>query len=79
MNVGREEPYEVGDGYGHFAIAVDDIHAALERLDVEPEAPPYRPGDRDDLPFICFVQDPDGYRVELVDGGRFETPQDTRP
>jgi lactoylglutathione lyase len=76
VNVGREEPYDLGDGYNHIAIAVDDIHATLEGLDVEPEAPPYRPGDREDLPLICFVHDPDGYRVELIDGGRFDTPQD---
>jgi lactoylglutathione lyase len=45
-------------------------------LGVEPERPPYRPGDRDDLPLIAFVADPDGYRVELIDGGVFVTPQD---
>ena len=41
-----------------------------------PEKPPYRPGGRDDLPRIAFVADPDGYRVELIDGGEFPTPQD---
>ena len=35
----------------------------------EPEKPPYRPGGRDELPNIAFVADPDGYRVELIDGG----------
>jgi lactoylglutathione lyase len=79
VNVGREEPYDLGDGYNHVALAVDDVDAALARLaeiGVQPEKPPYHPGDRDDLPRIAFVADPDGYRVELVDGGRFDTPQD---
>jgi lactoylglutathione lyase len=79
VNAGREEPYDLGEGYNHFAVTVDDIDAALVALaeiGVEPEKPPYHPGDRDDLPRIAFVADPDGYRVELIDGGRFETPQD---
>src|SRR5690349_25066241 len=79
VNVGREEPYDLGEGYNHVAITVDDIDAVLGRLaelGVEPEKPPYRPGGRDDLPNIAFVADPDGYRIELIDGGTFETPQD---
>jgi lactoylglutathione lyase len=43
---------------------------------VQPEKPPYHPGERDDLPQIAFVADPDGYRVELIDGGAFSTPTD---
>ena len=79
VNVGREEAYDLGDGYNHVAVAVDDIHAALERLaaiGVEPEKPPYHPGGREELPLIAFVADPDGYRVELIHGGRFDSPQD---
>ena len=79
VNRGRDEPYDLGTGYNHMAIAVDDVEAVLrdlEPLGVQPEKPPYRPGDRDDLPPIAFVADPDGYRVELIDGGVFETPQD---
>jgi lactoylglutathione lyase len=80
VNVGREEPYDLGDGYNHMALTVDDLDATLARLDSElgvaPEKPPYRPGDRSDLPRIAFVADPDGYRIELIDGGRFDTPQD---
>ncbi|MEA2304760.1 MAG: lactoylglutathione lyase [Solirubrobacteraceae bacterium] len=80
VNVGREEPYDLGDGYNHVAVTVDDLDAVLRRLSsdlgVEPEKAPYRPGGREDLPRIAFVADPDGYRVELIDGGRFETPQD---
>lgn len=79
VNVGREEPYDLGDGYNHVAVTVDDVDAVLARLaelGAAPEKPPYRPGDREDLPRIAFVADPDGYRVELIDGGVFETPQD---
>lgn len=79
VNIGREEPYDLGDGYNHVAVTVDDVDAALADLagiGVEPEKPPYRPGGRDDLPRIAFVADPDGYRVELIDGGAFATPED---
>ena len=82
VNVGREEPYDLGDGYNHVAVTIEDIDAALRALagiGVAPEKPPYRPGDRDDLPRIAFVADPDGYRVELIDGGTFATPQDGPP
>jgi lactoylglutathione lyase len=80
VNAGRDEPYDLGEGYNHVAVAVDDLDAQLGRLadelGVEPEQPPYHPGGREDLPRIAFVADPDGYRVELIDGGRFDTPQD---
>ena len=79
VNEGREEPYDLGDGYNHIAITVDDIQATVAQLadqGIEPEEPPYHPGDRPELGPICFVQDPDGYRIELIDGGAFETPQD---
>jgi lactoylglutathione lyase len=79
VNRGQEEPYELGTGYNHMAFTVDDIGealAALEPLGVQPEKPPYRPGGREELPLIAFVADPDGYRIELIDGGAFATPQD---
>ena len=79
VNVGREEPYDLGDGYNHVAVTVEDIEAVLAdlaELGVEPEKPPYHPGGREELPLIAFVADPDGYRVEVIGGGRFDTPQD---
>ncbi|HEX6024820.1 MAG TPA: VOC family protein [Solirubrobacter sp.] len=79
VNVGREEPYDLGDGYNHIALTVDDLDAQLEELakiGVQPEKPPYSPGGRPEIGRICFVQDPDGYRIELIDGGEFKTPQD---
>jgi lactoylglutathione lyase len=78
VNDGRTEPYDLGDGYNHLALTVDDIEAtlaAVAELGVEPEKPPFHPGGREELPLIAFVADPDGYRVELVDGA-FPTPQD---
>jgi lactoylglutathione lyase len=77
VNVGREEPYDLGDGYNHMALVVDDLDRLLDRLaqnGIEPEKPPYAPGGRTEYR-ICFVADPDGYRIELIDGA-FPTPQD---
>ena len=60
--------YELGTGYGHIALRVDDLAATLERLarerGIEPERPPYRVSEGGSL--ICFVRDPDGYRIELI-------------
>ena len=70
FNHGRAEPYEIGSGYGHIAITVDDLDATLERLageGIEPERPPYTV--RDGGSRICFVRDPDDYRVELIERG----------
>ena len=70
FNHGQAEPYEIGSGYGHIAITVDDLDATLERLageGIEPERPPYTV--RDGGSRICFVRDPDDYRVELIERG----------
>ncbi len=67
-NHGRTEPYEIGTGYGHIAIAVHDLDGTLTRLadvGIEPERPPYRA--REGGSRVCFVRDPDGYRVELIE------------
>jgi lactoylglutathione lyase len=60
--------YELGTGYGHVAIGVDDLDATLARLQeqgIEPERPPYQV--REGGSRICFVRDPDGYRIELIE------------
>jgi lactoylglutathione lyase len=69
------DSYDLGSGYNHIAIAVDDIHATLAGLaeeGIEPEKPPYRPGGRTTGSLIAFVRDPDGYRIELIErpGGK---------
>ena len=68
FNIGRDEPYDIGTGYGHIAITTADLDQALDRLGqqgIEPERPPYsirEGGNR-----LCFVRDPDGYRIELIE------------
>jgi lactoylglutathione lyase len=67
-------------GSGHLALCVDDLDGLLRDLGaigIEPERPPFHPGDRPDLR-VCFVVDPDGFRVELIDGG-FAVPRDELP
>jgi lactoylglutathione lyase len=62
------ESYEIGDGYGHIAITSDDLDATLAALaeqGIEPEKPPYSV--RDGGSRLCFVRDPDGYRIELIE------------
>ena len=70
FNKGRDEPYDVGTGYGHIAITTPDLDKALQRLGeqgIEPERPPYTV--RDGGSRLCFVRDPDGYRIELIERG----------
>jgi lactoylglutathione lyase len=60
--------YDLGTGYGHVAVGVDDLADTLEQLKgqgIEPEREPYRVREGGSL--LCFVQDPDGYRIELID------------
>jgi lactoylglutathione lyase len=60
--------YDLGSGYGHIAIGVDDLDDTLAQLSeqgIQPEREPYRV--REGGSRICFVQDPDGYRTELID------------
>ena len=59
--------YELGSGYGHIAVGVEDLDGTLERLaqqGIEPERPPYSV--REGGSRLRFVQDPDGYRIELI-------------
>jgi lactoylglutathione lyase len=69
-NYDQDGPYELGTGYGHIAIGTDDLDGTLERLagqGIEPERPPYsirEGGNR-----LCFVSDPDGYRIEILERG----------
>ena len=60
--------YELGTAYGHIALAVDNLDETLTRLKaqgIEAEREPYRVREGGSL--ICFVRDPDGYRIELID------------
>lgn len=67
-NHDQTEAYEIGSGYGHIAITADDLDATLARLaedGIEPEKPPYQV--REGGSRLCFVRDPDDYRIELVE------------
>lgn len=62
-----EHQYDLGDGYGHIAIEVDDVYAAAERIRAKGgkilrEPGPMNAGDT----IIAFVADPDGYPIELI-------------
>jgi lactoylglutathione lyase len=62
------DSYDVGTGYGHIAITAEDLDGTLERLKaqgIEPEKPPYTV--REGGSRLCFVRDPDGYRIELIE------------
>ena len=64
--------YELGSAYGHVAIGVDDLDGTLATLEnehgIEPERPPYQV--REGGSRICFVRDPDDYRIELIERSR---------
>jgi lactoylglutathione lyase len=62
--------YDLGNGYNHIALLVEDLDGTLASLaesGISPEKPPYRPGSRTTGSRIAFVRDPDGYRIELVE------------
>jgi lactoylglutathione lyase len=62
------DSYELGTGYGHVALTVEDLDGTLERLaaqGIEPEREPYTV--REGGSRLCFVRDPDGYRIELIE------------
>ena len=62
------DSYEIGTGYGHIALTVDDLDGTLEELaqqGIEPEREPYSV--REGGSRICFVRDPDDYRIELIE------------
>lgn len=70
LNDGRTEPYEQGEAYGHIALTLSDMDAELAALaekGIHPEREPYSayPGGSR----ICFIRDPDGYRIELIERG----------
>ncbi|EFO30843.1 glyoxalase/bleomycin resistance protein/dioxygenase [Roseibium sp. TrichSKD4] len=76
INKGREEPYDLGDGYGHLALCVDDLDAEHARFEAEGLAPRKivefeREGAL--LAKFFFVADPDGYQIEVLQKhGRFK-------
>lgn len=62
--------YEPGTAYGHIALSIKDLAGTLTKLakqEIEPEKPPYKVRAGGSL--LCFVRDPDGYRIELIERG----------
>ena len=60
--------YELGTGYNHIAVTVGDLDGTLSALaekGITPEKPPYSV--REGGSRLCFVRDPDGYRIELIE------------
>lgn len=69
VNHGREEPYLLGDGYGHLAVAVDDLAASRPRmtsLGATCSEPREMAHDGHKLAAFFFVTDPDGYKIEVL-------------
>ena len=76
VNKGRADAYELGDGYGHLAVSVDDLDAEHARFEAENLNPrklvEFAPGGEVIARFF-FVADPDGYQIEVLErGGRFK-------
>ncbi|SHH33489.1 lactoylglutathione lyase [Cognatiyoonia sediminum] len=75
INKDRKTPYDLGDGYGHIALIVDDLEAARALTEQAGASPKdivdFRPGG-DRIARFFFVADPDGYQIEVIEkGGRF--------
>lgn len=66
-NWGQKEPYELGSGFGHLAIGVPDIYGTCEALAAENVRIPRPPGPmKHGGSVIAFIEDPDGYKIELI-------------
>jgi lactoylglutathione lyase len=76
VNKGQTEPYDLGNGYGHFAVSVDDLDAEHARFEAEGLNPrklvEFAP-DGKLVGRFFFVADPDGYQIEVLErSGRFQ-------
>jgi lactoylglutathione lyase len=76
VNKDRAQPYSLGDGYGHLAFVVDDLEAERARMTAQGLAPKdIKQMNHDGKPFgkFFFIEDPDGYKIEVLQkGGRFQ-------
>lgn len=75
INKGREEPYALGNGYGHFALSVTDLEAEHKRLaaaGLQPKDIKSMAHDGKPLAKFFFIEDPDGYKIEVLQrAGRY--------
>ena len=76
INKDRTEPYDLGDGYGHIAMVVEDLdaeHARFEQEGLNPRKVVEFAPDGEVIAKFFFVQDPDGYEIEVLQrGGRYQ-------
>jgi lactoylglutathione lyase len=76
VNKGRTEPYALGDGYGHLAVSVADLdgeHDRIGALGLKPKDIVEFKRDGTLLARFFFIEDPDGYKIEVLQrGGRFK-------
>jgi len=76
INKGRTEPYNLGDGYGHLAVVVDDVdaeHARFDKLGFKIGKLVDFKNDGVKLARFFFVEDPDGYKIEVLQrGGHYQ-------
>ena len=67
-NYDQEDNYELGNGFGHLALGVRDIHGLCAELEKSGAEIPRKPGPMmHGTTHIAFIKDPDGYMIELVD------------
>jgi len=67
-NWDQEQPYEIGSGFGHLAVGLPDIKAACERVRAAGGKVTREPGPvKFGTTVIAFVEDPDGYKIELIE------------
>jgi lactoylglutathione lyase len=76
VNKGRAEPYSLGDGYGHMAFVVEDLaaeHARMKSAGLAPKDIKQMAHDGKPFGTFFFIEDPDGYKIEVLQrGGRFQ-------
>lgn len=67
-NWDQDVPYDLGNGFGHLAVAVPDIYAACAQMEKEGVSIPRAPGPmKHGTTVIAFIEDPDGYKIELIE------------
>jgi len=67
-NWDQEDDYDLGTGFGHLAIAVPDIYGVCETMEAEGVPIPRKPGPmKHGTTVIAFIEDPDGYKIELIE------------
>jgi len=67
-NWDQEQPYDLGGGFGHLAVSVPDIYATCDVMEKEGVTIPRKPGPmKHGTTVIAFIEDPDGYKIELIE------------